>query len=58
MDAFGSGSEDAGGGEYEEVLDVGGNEEDAYVKGGRVEKGRGRKEKLEIVVLLSDGKGV
>ena len=31
MDAFGSGGGDAGGGEYEEVLESGRDEEDAYV---------------------------
>lgn len=32
MEAFGSGGQDAGGGEYEGVLDIGGDEEDAYVE--------------------------
>lgn len=33
MDAFGAGGEDAGRGEYEEVLECGGDEEDADVEG-------------------------
>jgi len=43
VEAFGPGGGDVGGGEYEEILDQGGDEEDAYVikNMGRISFGRG-----------------
>jgi hypothetical protein len=49
VDAFGSGGQDAGGGEYEEVLDEGGDEEDADV---RREKGGGGYDLEQEIVNL------
>ena len=36
MEAFGPRGGDFGGGEYEKILDVGGDEEDAYVRRGEI----------------------